>query len=296
MKRITTVLLTLLLLSAFLVLPVSANGPAPYPTFTVYLTNYPPEARYMDVLVRLSPEDADYTDNRDNFPNDTWASSQIFSYEEDGYMSYTFHYRGAQCYIRISKSGRVEFFANSEEKLQRFQSIKIAVLDEQGNILQISEPFDPDPSALMAMNLGYANYDYEADTVEVPNHSNVELSLMVLGIYILLAILGVAVTVFVEWLIAHCFTPLILYLKVVLLTNLVTQLTMRILFVLLYSFLWQNYWFWTLLLEVAVYTAEYFTYRKYILTAPKKTILTYVIVANTVTLLLGIAVNNFLYL
>jgi len=296
MKRITTVLLTLLLLSAFLVLPVSANGPAPYPTFTVYLTNYPPEARYMDVLVQLSPEDADYTDNRDNFPDDTWGGSQIFSYEEDGYVSYTFHYRGAQCYIRISKSGRVEFFANSEEKLQRFQSIKIAVLDEQGNILQISEPFDPDPSALMAMNLGYANYDYEADTVEVPNHSNETLSLGIIGIYILISLAGVVVTVFVEWLISHFFVSLLLYGKVIVWTNVITQLTMRILFVLLYSFLLPNYLLWTLLLEVAVYTAEYLVYCKRIPTAPKKTILTYVIVANTVTLLLGIAVNNFLYL
>lgn len=295
MKRTVTILLTLLLLATLLVLPVSANGPAPYPTFTVEMENYPPEACYIDLLIELSPEDADYADNRENFPDDSWGGSQIFSYEENGYMSYTFHYRGADSNIKIN-NGRVKFFERSEENLKRFQSVSIAVLDDQGYVLQVSEPFDPDPSALMAMNLGYAYYDYEADTVEVPNHSNVELSLMVLGIYILLAILGVAVTVFVEWLIAHCFTPLLLYLKVVLLTNLVTQLTMRVLFVLLYSFLWQNYWFWTLLLEVAVYTAEYFTYRKYILTAPKKTILTYVIVANTVTLLLGIAVNNFLYL
>lgn len=292
MKRTVTILLTLLLLSVFLVLPVSANTAPPPPNFTVYLTNYPPEARYMDVLVQLSPEDADYTDNRDNFPNDTWAGSQIFSYEEDGYVSYTFHYRGAQRYIKINNHDRVEFFANADEKLQRFQSIKIAVLDNEGYILQISEPFDPAPSLFMAVGQGYAYYDYEEDKVEVSGHSDAWL----LGVYLAISLAGVVVTVLVEWLIAHCFTPLLLYLKVVLLTNLVTQLTMRILFVLLYSFLWQNYWFWTLLLEVAVYTAEYFTYRKYILTAPKKTILTYVIVANTVTLLLGIGVNNFLYL
>ena len=294
MKRITAIFLTLLLLTALLALPVSANGPAPNPVFLVGLKNYPPEACYIDLLVQLTSDDANYTDNRGNFPDPSWAQLEIFSYSEHDYTSYTFHYRGAEGNIKIEDS-KVRFFQRTEENLERFQSVMIAVLDENGNILQISEPFDPEPPALMAMNLGYAIYDYEADTVEVPNHSQKGLILSMLGIYVLIAILGAVVTVFVEWLIAHCFTPLLLYLKVVLLTNLVTQLTMRILFALLYSFLWQNYWFWTLLLEVAVYTAEYLVYCKRIPTAPKKTIITYVVIANTVTLLLGVAVNYFLY-
>lgn len=294
MKRTVTVLLTLLLLTALLALPVSANGPAPNPVFLVELENYPPEACYMDLLVKMSPDNENYADNRENFPDDTWGNSQIFSYEENEYMSYTFHYRGAEGNIKMN-NGRVEFFERTDENIKRFQSVMIAVLDEQGSILQISEPFDPESSSIMVMSLGYARYDYEADVVEVAEHSQAAWVLGILGVYILIAILGGLVTVFVEWLIAHCFTPLILYLKVVVVTNLVTQLTMRVLFALLYTLLWQNYWFWTLLLEVAVYTAEYLVYCKRIPTAPKKTIFTYVIVANTVTLLLGIGVNHFLY-
>lgn len=294
MKRIMTVCFALLLLSALLAFPVSANGPAPSPVFRIDIENYPPEACYIDLLVPMILDDANYTDNRELFPDPSWAQPEIFSYSESGYVSYTFHCRGAEGNIKI-EDGKVEFFQRTEENLERFQSVMIAVLDEKGNILQISEPFDPDPPALMAMNLGYAVYDYEAGTVEVPSHSHKGLGLTILGIYILLAIFGVAVTVFVEWLIAHCFAPLFRHLKVVLLTNVLTQLTMRVLFVLLYSFLWQNYWVWTLLLEVAVYTAEYFIYCKRIPTAPKKTILAYVVIANTVTLLLGVVVNHFLY-
>ena len=143
MKRTVTILLTLLLLATLLVLPVSANGPAPYPTFTVEMENYPPEACYIDLLIELSPEDADYADNRENFPDDSWGGSQIFSYEENGYMSYTFHYRGADSNIKIN-NGRVKFFERSEENLKRFQSVSIAVLDDQGYVLQVSEPFDPE--------------------------------------------------------------------------------------------------------------------------------------------------------
>lgn len=296
MKRITTVLLTILLLTVLLALPVSANGPAPKSSFEVNLKNAPAEACYMDLLVEMTPDDVNYTDNRENFPDPSWAQQEIFSYSDNDYISYTFHYRGAEGNIKI-ENGKVKFFERSEENLNRFQSVMIAILDENGSIMMISEPFDPDPSGTKVMNLGYAIYDYEADTVEVPNQPQPETPVTeitkILGMYVLGAIISAAVGVLVEWLIARCFVSLLLYQKVIVLTNVITQLTRCILFMAL-IFLWQNYWFWTLLLEVAVYTGEYLVYCKRIPTAPKKTIISYVIIANTVTLLLGLAFNYFL--
>ena len=293
MKRITRVLLTLLLLSAFLVLPASANGPAPQPHFEVKLKNAPAEACYIDLFIEMTPDDVNYTDNRENFPDPSWGQLEVFSYRDNDYTSYTFHYRGAEGNIKI-EDGKVVFFQRTDENLKRFQSVMIVVLDEKGNIMTISEPFDPDPSGLMIMNLGYAIYDYETDTVEVPNESQAGWMLSLLAVYLLISLAGVAVTVFVEWLIAHCFVSFLLYGKVIVWTNVITQLTMRILFIALYMLLWQSYWGLTILLEVAVYTAEYLVYCKRIPTAPKKTIFAYVAIANTVTLLLGLAVNHFL--
>ena len=287
-RRLCTILALALLMPMFFVMQVSANAPAPASHFSAWLTQYPDNACYMDLLVPLSPADACYVDSTKNFLGELTADSPIYAYDQDGYMSYTFHYRNADTDIKL-ESGRANYFENTDENMALFKTVKLAVLDAKGNILQVSEAFEPEPFLLLAVSLGSVDYDYKNNTVELNTISTAPWAVL----YLILSVVGIAATVILEWLIAFCFTRLLLHTKVVIATNLVTQTVMRILFVLLYSFVWQNYILWTVLLEILVYTAEYLIYRKKMFTAPEKAILAYTITANTVTLLIGLGINYY---
>ena len=107
MKRKACILLILLLLPAMLALSVSANELEPKPFFEVKLENAPAEAYYLDLLIEMTPDDVDYTDNRQNFPDPSWGQLEIFSYSDNDYISYTFHCRGAEGNIKI-EDGKVK--------------------------------------------------------------------------------------------------------------------------------------------------------------------------------------------
>jgi hypothetical protein len=286
-RRLGTILVLAVLIPALFIMQVSANAPAPASHFSALLTQYPDNACYMDLLVPLSPADACYVDSTENFLEELTVDSPIYAYDQDGYMSYTFHYRDADTNIKL-ESGRANYFENTDENMALFETVKLAVLDAKGNVLQVSEAFEPEPFLLMAVSLGSVDYDYKNNTVELNTRSTAPWAVL----YLILTVIGIAATVILEWLIVFCF-PQLLHTKVVIATNLVTQTVMRILFVLLYSFVWQNYILWTVLLEILVYTAEYLIYRKKMFTAPEKAILAYTITANTVTLLIGLGINYY---
>ena len=276
-KRLITVFLLITLVS-LLIFPVSANSPGPRPVLTVEILNAPEDVYYVDMLVPLSPDDDRYSDNLKHLPEPSWESSPIYTYNKDGYVSYTFHYQ---------RAGRLTPPTNTLTSYATWSSIKIVALDQNGNILKETKAFDPEPPLLLAVSKGYAQYDYLNNKIKVET----ELNKGVLIVYLVISVIGVLVTASVEWLFTFCFKTVLLYTKCVFITNLITQMVMRILFALLYSFVWPSYIFWTILLEILVYVSEYLIYRKFMFVVERKTILIFTIAANTITLFIGLWIN-----
>lgn len=282
-KRLVTVFLLLITLVSLFILPVSANSPGPWSDFTVKIVNAPEEMRYIDILVPLSQNEDKYSNNLDYLPEPSWESSPIYTYNKDGYVSHSFHYRSARRLTPATEG--IESFSLD---IHGLPSIKIVALDQNGNILKETEAFDPDPPLFLAVSQGYVEYDYQKNDVQVAS----KLNKTEIIFYLKLSMIGVLATVLLEWLFAFCFKTILLYTKCVFVTNLITQMVMRILFVLLYSFVWPSYVFWTVLLEILVYVSEYLIYRKFMFAVEKKAILIFTIAANTITLFIGLGINH----
>ena len=136
-KRLLTLFL-LITLVALLVFPVSANSPGPRPEFTVEILNAPEEKYYIDILMPLSPNDDEYRDNLNYLPEPSWESSPIYTYNKDGYVSHSFHYRSA---MRLTPP--TDGIKTFSLYFHSWSTIKIVVLDKNGNILKETEAFDP---------------------------------------------------------------------------------------------------------------------------------------------------------
>ena len=112
---------------------------------------------YVDLLIPIADNEEAYTDFNESNGERYQISkdSEIVKYNVDGFRSYTFHFIGADSKMQINdlnNSGRDEYvcFANSPysidmNKMQyeivesKYRKIKLAALDEQGNVLQVSE-------------------------------------------------------------------------------------------------------------------------------------------------------------
>ena len=75
-KRLVTVFLLITLVFLF-IFPVSANSPGPWSEFTVEILNAPEEKYYIDILIPLSPNDGEYSDNLNYLPEPSWESSPM---------------------------------------------------------------------------------------------------------------------------------------------------------------------------------------------------------------------------
>lgn len=280
-KRLVTVFLLITLVSLF-IFPVSANSPGPWSEFTVEILNAPEDVYYIDILMLLSPDDDMYSDNLKYLPEPSWESSPIYTYNKDGYVSHSFHYRHAR---RLAPP--TDGIKSFSHHTSTWSSIKIVALDQNGNIVKETEAFYTDPPLFLTVSQGYVQYDYLKNEVKVET----ELNIGALYAYLIVSIIGVLLTASLEWLFAFCFRTILLYTKCVFVTNLITQMVMRILFALLYSFVWPSYIFWTILLEILVYVSEYLIYRKFMFVVERKTILIFTIAANTITLFIGLGIN-----
>ena len=85
-------------------MPASANAPAPMRKLVVVLENLNDDYAYVDILIALPENDPNYV-----FINSAYcellnlnAKSEIVQYQEDGYRSYTFHFKDAASENAIS--------------------------------------------------------------------------------------------------------------------------------------------------------------------------------------------------
>lgn len=130
-------------------------------SFTPYifctLSNLSEEVYYVDLLIPISEDDEAYTDFNESNGKIYQLSkeSEIVKYDVDGFRSYTFHFLGSDSKMQIYDSSEVSGnehvnFADSKDLLEKdkmqyeilekkYKKIKLAGLDREGRILQVSE-------------------------------------------------------------------------------------------------------------------------------------------------------------
>jgi len=301
-NRLLTLILTMVLLACMLPLKVSANSPEPTPYYTFYLANLPEGAEYVDLLIHLRETDEMYTDLiTENIPDSFSQDAQILSYCENDYRSYTFHYRDALSMIKIGRDGDVRYFTGDEAKWDeahiRFDhaadidargQVMLAMLNAQGDILQISQPLDLTNVSKFSYRLGDFYYDCATGELIIEHIENNRLDPP--GQYIASSVFGILITCLLEWLTSGVF-PLKGYRGLIVGTNVVSQILMRMGYALLYLYSPFGYGTITLGLECLVYLGEFLWYRWRMKGVTWQTALGFTITANTLSWLLGHFIN-----
>ena len=172
---------TLLLLVALaLTTTVCANAPEPPDYLTVILSERHEEAVYADLLIKIDPSDSNYTDFSPGiYADHVYSSSEIVAYDDDGYRSFTFHYKNARSDIEINRYydkmyyvdfcrgyDYNEFFTQYEALLNEYRDVKVALLDDEFNILVVSDAIRlPKVGKLLEFN-GQVTYDIRENSLD----------------------------------------------------------------------------------------------------------------------------------
>jgi hypothetical protein len=143
--------------------PTATASHPPTPQYmAIRIENLPENAVFADILIRIDERDPNFTavnvDNLALFGLD--VSAEIVGFNDNGFMSFTFHYIDASAEIYFSESRRffwaqaVRFGFGEKEGfrtqfhnlLENYPNMKIALLDYYGNVLSVSSEFSlPSP-------------------------------------------------------------------------------------------------------------------------------------------------------
>lgn len=299
-RHFSILLLSVIMALYVLPLQVSANGPAPTPWYSIEVQNLPEGVVYVDLLIYLPEDDPMFVELvSENLPDGFSEEAEIVAYCENDYRSYTFHYKDAQSVIHPDTHSIVTFFTDNIEHayiydhaddIARRGDVRLAMLDQNGKILKISPLLSQSSHEFMAYSLGAFCYDAETDEWEI------EYSISSWGylLYVLVSIVGVALTCFLETAISRCFGIKKADRRIVLITNFASQVMMRIGFVVFYSFIFWKYTYAVIVLELAVYVGEYLVYCKAMPQMTRKRRAAFVLCANTASLLVGSIFNYYI--
>lgn len=293
-SRMLAMLAVVILVAAFLPLAVSANSAPPSFAYTFLLQELPVETKYVDLLIPLKEnQDAYVPLNSANVPGTFCHDAQILTYYKDGYCSYTFHYLDAVSNIEVSLENQVEFFATNQlnfaknghrEQIENMGTIRLAMLDEKGNILQVSRELVLRSRQVFATLTGSFRYNARTDTFDMSQETD---PLYRFG-YELIAFSLLVFTCILEYLISIPFGLWKYYGKMIVCVNVVSQILMHLLYILLYGLLFWRYAAAVLLLEVLVFAGECFYYTRKMDTEPVGKCILYGVIANAASLLVGL--------
>lgn len=268
MKRICSVLLSLVLLLC--VLPVTAFA-RPMPLgFTLTCENLPQGTVFVDLLIKLPTDDPMYQPaDPETYPQGITADSQILHYSEDNYRSYTFFYLDAVSNIRVSTEENISYGYSPHTEKHVFHredikdrgKIRLAMLDEKGNIIKVSQGLSLVPKGLIATEDGNLTYDAAKDSLHVGVYDDTPAVLLIAFHLLVLA----AVHVLLRWFMASFFKMWFLHEKCIIFTGAAAQLLKWIVIpfiVLLLPSVDIPIGTLFLLTSAAVSVGEYFVYRK----------------------------------
>ena len=283
-------------------LPVFANAPAPANHLMVVLSNLPDDAVYADLLVRISQDDPNFVDfQSNNYADSVSKSSEIVSYSDDSFYSFTFHYKDAKSSIRIEPYYNDLFYVDFcnglayqdyltqyESLRNHYRDVKIALLDKDFNIIVVSESTRLPKENNAFVFDGIIYFDFNANSLDFETRINPYF--IIFGGFFSILIMFVSVG-------TETVASLLLGFKgrqalTILTVNICSQVIMR----LLYLVLPFTYLIETIILEVCVYTVEFLIYKKRFKETSIIKIVGYTIAANTLSLLLGIFLDSYIWI
>ena len=167
------------------------------------IDNMPEETAYVDLLIRIDGSDEDYTEfNAENGAKfGISEKSEIVSYN-DNFQSYTFHIKNSFSEMKPFDIGDgwycVQFISDTDGSLdefrEKYKAVKLAYLDEFGNVLGLTDEADiyGHKSGSVALNIGA---DGENLTCEISAGPPYWLIIAIPLAVILVAVLAIAVCI-----------------------------------------------------------------------------------------------------
>lgn len=299
-KRPFLIVLLLLVLAFSVPMSVSANAPMPADHLTIVFSDVPNNVVYVDLLIKISEDDANYVDFQPNsFAEEVFIAKELVGYSTDGYRSFTFHYKNAKSDIKLKPyfNGRYsvdfcngseyrEYLTQYEDLRDNYGDIKIALLDKYFNIIIVSEAAQL-PKESNAINFdGRVDYDIPTNSLSFDTWINPYFVLFGGFFSIMIMLLSIGT----EVLVSHLFKFRGKQVSTILVVNICSQIIMRVLYLVLpFAYLLE-----TIILEVLVYGAEFWIYRKKFKEISTVKLVCYTVIANTLSLLLGIFLDCYL--
>lgn len=279
MKKVIQLLAFTLVLLA-LVLPVTVFADVgPKPSLHIFVKNFNTKDYYLDVLVQ--GERIDYSDLNRNYTEE-YKELELYKYNKDGWLAK--HIR----YHLLFGDLKGKYDENKDMMVHNFSyhgvphTFKIIIQEPDGN-LYVSD--------VITTNQFNSNVILDRKTGEIEAVKGVYIDLLGNdGGILRTVVISMLLTILIELLIAIPFK--IRPLKVVIWVNAATQLFLHT--VLLSLFFLRQYSMMNtsfLVLEVCILVLEYFLYKKFADNVKKERLISYVIVANLSTFLLGLIIQ-----
>lgn len=304
-KKLFLSIVLLFVVSFSLPVVASANSPAPAYHLTAILSNLPDNAVYADLLIKIEEKDPLFVDFQPNaFVQAASEAKELVAYSEEGFRSFTFHYKDAKSNIQITEYYNysnddlyyVDFCTDLEyrdyltqyENLRKhYRDVRIALLDKDFNIIAVSKPAQlPKQSNAFRFD-GRIYYNFFTNAINCDTSLDV-LYVIFGGIYSVLIML---MSVGTETVLACFFGFKKKRIGTVLVLNVCTQIAMRV----LYAVLPFAYLIETCILEILVYCTEFLIYKKRFSEVRTGKLVWYTILANTLSLLLGILLDCYIF-
>lgn len=299
-KKSFSIIILLFIIAFSVPIEVFANAPAPAEHLTVVLSNMPDDVVYADLLVKISEDDPNFVDFQSNIYSDAvLKSNEIVNYSEGGFYSFTFHYKNSKSNIKIEHyydeysyvdfcngSEYQDYLTQYESLLNHYRDIKVALLDENFNIVRVSPAIQlPEENNAFVFD-GAIYYDFDANSLDCDTRINPYFVVFGGLISILIMMLSVGIEIVISLLFRFRGRQTL----TILIVNICSQVMMR----LLYLVLPFTYLIETIILEIMVYTVEFLIYKRNFKETSTIRTISYTIIANTVSLLLGIILDCYI--
>lgn len=298
LKNLLGILPVLIILAVLLSTPVLANSPPPADRLTVAISNLPEGAVYAELLIKIGEDDPNYVDFQSNALScNPQSVKEILDYESEGFRSFTLHYKDAQSYVRLKGYDSESYYCvdfgggtdyNSyltqyEDLRKNYRDFKIALLDKDFNIIHVSELSQlPELNSAITFS-GFVYYDVSQNSIEAQTWVN-SYFIVFGGIF---ALFFMSLSVGTEIVGALLFGFRGKHIKTVFVVNVCSQIIMRVLYILSpFAYLFE-----TIVLEAFVYCTEFFVYRKSFKEIGTARIVAYTVIANTLSLFVGIILD-----
>ena len=173
---------------------------------------------YIDILISIDENDEAYTPfNEKNMKRYSFDTKELANYNDEGFMSMSYHYRDNFTEMKIQPNARGEYINSFtlceisdgslvqnyplvHKLLNENSQFRIAILDENGSIIQLSKSFSGKGKyGLLIHNISYdvenntLYLDYEHDDEPLYWVRTISLKYIIIGIIIFILIIKILI-------------------------------------------------------------------------------------------------------